>query len=673
MKKNIFKHCGRNIIERTLLVLSIACTSIFSLTSCSKLEEQPASETNMVTGENELLGEFTFTTGSAKNKPSDVKMGAILSNISIGDLQSEYTNNALALSDWVKLYVGGGKWFGFKLTNLYGYEFEVDSVAVIMRRSDNQPDKIRLSYGDDKQNTTQYQGVIIEAGSSVYETYVLKPNPAKKPDHTTPFFAIGVEADSRETTVEFDKVSIYGRVTEADLPTSGYYTIRFDQPRQVIEGLGVEIQSDRFGPNYVNSDPVSGVPYELIDTEKQRLAEVLTGFRYLRMAMGLWFRGTTEDRKNIIERYPGQLQSIKNLIADADMEGISMEYWSPAPFWKSTDDFRNGTLKSFDPGFLSDFGDAVVSDMEYLQNNGITISTWGLQNEPALKATGGLETDEVGGYSHAYYTPENYLATFKSVAPKVRATAPNAEIIVDSWDGNVGAISRQIKDDAAALPYVDAWVYHRIGRDANTLIEGQSRYLWDNKGKPIYQNEYEYFDYQVDRYTGEWRMVNTAQSVMNWMTFINSPKWYWLHALKPINSNWEGFGLGMYRSLNDNNFTQFPDMAKGTFQLNWRNYNALAGFLTYMPWDSRRYEVDEEEVLYNQRIMVWKKPDGKFVYALTNRSNQAFEFNITLDGNRTFTGHRYNKDELNETLQSVSGSEHSITLEPWSIEFWVED
>src|SRR5690606_10036527 len=125
------------------------------------------------------------------------------------------------------------------------------------------PNRIRLSYGNDKQNSTQHLGAVAQVGSSTYETYHLGVNTSQKPDQTTPYYAIGVQAESRETVVEFDEIAIYGKVQEISLPDSGHYTILFNQPKQIIEGLGVELQSDRMGPNYVNSDPINGVPYEL--------------------------------------------------------------------------------------------------------------------------------------------------------------------------------------------------------------------------------------------------------------------------------------------------------------------------------------------------------------------------------------------------------------------------
>src|SRR5690606_33413815 len=135
-----------------------------------------------------------------------------------------------------------------------------------------------------------------------------------------------------------------------------------DRAAQTILGLGVEIQSDGFGPGYTNDDPVIGVPHELVPEERERLSkEMLKGFRYLRLAMGLWFRGQTPDGKNIVERYPGQVAGLSKMMADAGIEGTSVEYWSPPIHWKDNGRLqRGGSIKSLDPGFLGEFGDALV-------------------------------------------------------------------------------------------------------------------------------------------------------------------------------------------------------------------------------------------------------------------------------------------------------------------------
>ena len=116
-----------------------------------------------------------------------------------------------------------------------------------------------------------------------------------------------------------------------------------------------------------------------------------------------------------------------------------------------------------------------------------------------------------------------------------------------------------------------------------------------------------------------------------------------------------------------------PDLKPGYFTYNWSNYNGVAGFLKHMPWDSVRYQVDEANKQHNYRIMAWKKPDGKFVIALTNRSDEWYEYRIALDKERTFAGYRYDRDNLNKELSVQNNrSELTVPVKPWSIEFWVE-
>ena len=118
--------------------------------------------------------------------------------------------------------------------------------------------------------------------------------------------------------------------------TSGAYRIRADQPRQVIKGLGFEIQSDSIGSgNAGMPEEVVAVPHDLTPSEKTRFyTQMLHGFRYTRLALGLYLRGTDAEQKHIIERYPGQMDDLRNMQNVAGIEGFDVEYWSPAPFWK---------------------------------------------------------------------------------------------------------------------------------------------------------------------------------------------------------------------------------------------------------------------------------------------------------------------------------------------------
>ena len=454
--------------------------------------------------------------------------------------------------------------------------------------------------------------------------------------------------------------------TPAAAATSGSYTIRFDQPRrQTIWGLGFEIQSDSIGSgNNGLPDLVSGVPYDLTDSERVRFCEQLLkagradrGFRYCRLAMGLYYRGLDETRKFMRGRYPGQTQQLADMLRAGGVEGLNVEYWSPAPGWKSGDSYIGGTLKSFAPADLAAMGDAMVADLDHLSSFGIHIAQWGLQNEPRFSTP----------YSSCVYTPAQYVQAFKAVAGKVRARYPGMHIHADSLDGWGGDIGAALLADPAAMDLIDAWSYHRIGYNSDYQIDNDFRRL--AAGKIVYNNEFEYLDNQ----TSDWRTINTAQSIMNWMTFQESPTWYWLHALKPTtNAESPGYSLGFWRPPHDDDFSHFPDIHKGHWDVNKQNWHGVAGFVRYLPWDSVRYHVDESTVLRDQRIMAWKTPAGKPVFAITNRSaTEPFTYTVDTQTAAAFHGQRFTPAEYDRALGTKTGPALTITVPPLSVEFWV--
>ena len=463
-------------------------------------------------------------------------------------------------------------------------------------------------------------------------------------------------------------------ITPPESVTTGTYMLKTSDAdrHQTIRGLGFEIQSDSYGPNWNDKDPEQGVPHELLPEERERLSnEILKGFRYMRLAAGLWFRGLTEDNKNFVNRYDGQVEELVKMMNDAGVEGISLEYWSPAPYWKSNSHLVGGEIRSTDPKFLEEFSDAMINDIKYLQEKGMKICTWGLQNEPIYGDT---------GYPCCHYEPDVYVEVFKSIAPKIRALNPAIEIILDSCNGNVGSYAEELRKSGNSeyLDYVDSWVYHRIGDNSDNVMNRASNYQANSLGKPIYNNEFEYMPDHMKDNSKEWLMINTAQSIMNWMTFLDSPTWYWLHVLKPVSDsqNRDGFGLGTFRGKSDKMSYGYPDLETGHFQMQWWNWNAIAGFLQYMPWDSVRYTVEETSAKTDNRVMAWKTPEGKFVVALTNRSADWYGFDISLDAQRNFVGHSFDSKHLDRILDGkefiADGAGLKALVKPWSIVFLVE-
>lgn len=453
-------------------------------------------------------------------------------------------------------------------------------------------------------------------------------------------------------------------VTLAPAAWAQQYQVRLDVPKQTIWGLGVEIQSDSIGSGN-NGLPAAttSVPHDLVPSERTRLAVDMVGrgygFRYIRLAGGLYLRGLRNDNKNLDGRWPEQLIELRDLVQQSGAEGVNLEYWSPPPAWKSTNSYIGGSLKQFDATFLGQFGDAVVEDINHLQAHGIPVVQFGLQNEPHLGST--------PAYSHAAYTESQYIAAYNVVAAKVRAAFPSIHLHANSWDGQSRAAIRS----GLNINLVDGWTWHKIGANSNLQIDSAATFNANKMGKVVYNNEFEY----LDNVTSEARMMNTAQSVMNWFTFVDSPTWYWLHVLKPTyNAEAQGYALGYWRPADDNDFSKHAQIQKGYFDYELRNWRALVGFLEWMPWNSKRYQVDEPTVRKDQRILAFRQggSTGKLVVMLTNRSTAPFTFDINLGASGNFKGYRYRVDQWKLALNTLPGPSVQVTVPTNSIEFWVQ-
>jgi O-glycosyl hydrolase len=447
------------------------------------------------------------------------------------------------------------------------------------------------------------------------------------------------------------------------LAQNATYAVRLDLPKQTIWGLGVEIQSDSIGSN--NDGLPSGtvsVPHDLVASERTRLAADMIGrgygFRYIRLAGGLYLRGTRNDGKNLDGRFTGQLTELASMISTSGAEGVNLEYWSPTPYWKSNNTYIGGKLKQFDVTFLNQFGDAIVEDIAYLNANNIPVVQFGLQNEPSYSTP----------YSSCVYSDSEYVLAYNAVAAKVRTAHPTVHLHANSLDGQNRSTVRNGLDPSL----VDAWTWHKIGSNSNLQIDSAATFKANALGKPVYNNEFEY----LDNTTSEARMMNTAQSVMNWFTFVDSPTWYWLHVLKPTyNVEAQGYALGYWRPQDDNDFSKYPNIQKGYFDYELRNWRALVGFLEWMPWNSKRYQIDEPTVRKDQRILAFRQggSTGKLVIVLTNRGTAPFTFDVNAGtGTSGFSGYRYTLTQWKQALGTKTGPTISVTVPVNGIEFWVQ-
>jgi hypothetical protein len=485
-------------------------------------------------------------------------------------------------------------------------------------------------------------------------------------------------------TINAGAYPMHRPVRTTPVPPEGNYTVHPDQPQQIIKGLGFEIQSDSIASgNKGLSEDTTSVPHDLTPDERTRFyKEMLKGFRYMRLAGGLYWRGLDADKKQLQGRWPEQLPELRDLIQQSGVEGVSFEYWSPAPYWKANNSLAGwqgkGTenvLRCFTKGFknepvyhgdearfLSDFAQACRNDLQTLKDAGIPISLWGLQNEPFANTP----------YSSCVYGPTTYARTFLAVAPVIRAFDPNIKIIADTSSSWKFGYIRSVLDNPATASLVDYLVIHHVGTNSNDEFPPP-----EPSGKPRYQNEYEY----LDGVASADRCMNTAQDIMNWFQVAKAPTWFWIHALKPIgNSEGSGYSLGFWRPQHEETPSanpKFADLQPGHWTYNNYNWFAVGSFIRHMPWNCQAVNVTEEIRDNDLRILAFKKPDGKLTVVLSNRSGSPHIFHVDtgLQG-AVFKGWRYSPTDAGENCQGVpitdtqSGGKISPQLQDRTWEFW---
>lgn len=471
---------------------------------------------------------------------------------------------------------------------------------------------------------------------------------------------------------------------------SGSYCIDLNDKQQTILGLGVEIQSESLGSGNTmdEMDLQHSVPHDLTKDERQRLyTDMLSGFRYMRLAGGLFYRGTDVEQKHLVPHWNTQDEELAELLRVSGIEGFNFEFWSPTPYFKSSGKYHGGKLKCFGQNweyavskvgqtkykeekqkFLEEFADTIIADFQRMRAAGLPVVQFSLQNEPPLSSV-------YGTYSFCTYGEQEYYETCKVILPRLKEAFPDLFIHAPSWDGQHAGSSQMIKADPATLACVDAWSHHTVGYNADYMLTSRERLNSGTAGLPVINTE---FEYQPGNFTGQYdfRFVNTAQAIMNWMVFENSPTWFWLHCLKPLgNEESLGYGLGYWRKSGDTAiYSVGNEVEQQHWDYNYPNFNALRGFLKYMPWDSTRYGVKEDEIRNDQRIMAWKSPEGQLAFAVTNRSEEDFRFDVdTTLSDVVFDGYRLtSSSEEFIPLGEKTGEQISTTLKPYTIEFWVQ-
>lgn len=461
----------------------------------------------------------------------------------------------------------------------------------------------------------------------------------------------------------------------------GSYQIVPGQAKQVIKGIGFEIQSDSIASGNAGlPEATTSAPHDLTPAERDRFAdEMLKGFRYCRLAGGLYWRGTDPEGKYLKPRWPEQLSELKAVLDRAKVEGIAFEYWSPPPFWKANRQYtkidkdpKENLLRCFgkdfanDPDyhgdtdrFLKDFAEACRQDVLTLREAGLKVVKWGLQNEP------GANTN----YSSCIYPQARatYPRAFLAVAPVIRALDPSIIIYADSW--NLKFV-QPVLDNPEQAKLVDWLAIHHIGSDAKVVTKPAAG------SKPRFQNEYEY----LSGPTTPARCLNTTLHIMNWFQIGEAPTWYWIHALKPIgNSEGSGYSLGFWHPADGAKpeaAARYPDLKPGQWTWNKYNWNAVGSFVKHMPWDCRAVTVKEATADEDLRILAFTRPNGKLTVVVANRSFTEHTFTIETGlKDATFKGFRYTPEEagpgtMGVEIGTLTGGTIAPKVADMTWEFW---
>ena len=339
----------------------------------------------------------------------------------------------------------------------------------------------------------------------------------------------------------------------------GKITVFPEKTKQTVWGIGFEIQSDAIGSGNTGlPENKNAVPHDLTPSERERFAtEMLKGFRYCRLAGGLYWRGLDNEQKYLQPRWPEQLEELRVMLETAGVEGLSLEYWSPAPYWKANNNYvgkgredKYNTLRCFGPDFgedpiykgdttqfLNDFAQACAKDIITLKEAGLKTVQWGLQNEPHVS------NDQYS--SCRYFSPNDYVRAYTAAAEAVRKLDPSILLLSDTEGGYPKMIATGMSDEKTAS-LVDAYAVHTIGWDSETINDVHKKITETLPNRPWFQNEYEYLSGGA---TPE-RCLNTVQHIMNSFQLGENPTWYWIHALKPFkNSEASGYSLGFWKSL----------------------------------------------------------------------------------------------------------------------------
>lgn len=172
-----------------------------------------------------LLGQYEFTTGADQTKPTSVVSGLTFSEIIINSAKvtSSYVGDAVETSNWGTTYnVNTGRCVQFSIVKAATLsEFNVSRVVITYKRvAGDAKRSVQLNAGNflNPNTVKPYSNTAAPYTGPGFETLSMTEDPLQAipaiTDATVQYIAVAMQTTAVTNVVTFDKIEIYGTVTE---------------------------------------------------------------------------------------------------------------------------------------------------------------------------------------------------------------------------------------------------------------------------------------------------------------------------------------------------------------------------------------------------------------------------------------------------------------------------
>jgi hypothetical protein len=179
-----------------------------------------------------------------------------------------------------------------------------------------------------------------------------------------------------------------------------------------------------------------------------------------------------------------------------------------------------------------------------------------------------------------------------------------------------------------------------------------------------------------------WLCTNIALCIAHWLTRNNAPVYMpIIHLGKPTydGTNALGYALTFWKSdydtTNNTGDSAYNSLSTGCWDYNPRTWNAAAGFLQHIAWNSRRWLASYyASMAAGTAVLFLTDParSDKMTVVCINRTAGAVNFRGHLGSQRTMDRYRFDYSARNTAMTAFNSTCFDISVAAYGIEFLVE-